>query len=163
LGAVPFTELPDEARVWVFAATRPLSAEQAQAVIAETDRFLAGWHAHGHPVVGGRELTYDRFLMIGADEAATGVSGCSIDSLFRVLKQLEREVGITLLDSSPVWFRDRDGAIGAVSRPEFRERARTGQVDTDTIVFNNTVGTLGEVRSGRWEAPARDSWHAKLL
>jgi hypothetical protein len=163
LSAVAFDALPDEARVWVFASPRPLTDEQTGTLLDEVDRFLSGWLAHGHPVVGAREWRYDRFLLIGADEAATGVSGCSIDSLFRTLKQLERGMGVALVDSSPVWYRAVDGTIESVSRSEFRERARGGEISEDTVVFDNTVRSAGQVRQGEWERPARDSWHGKLL
>jgi hypothetical protein len=163
LSAVAWDALPDQARVWVFASPQPLTDEQTGTLLDEVDRFLAGWLAHGHSVVGAREWRYDRFLLIGADEAATGVSGCSIDSLFRTLKQLEREMGVALVDSSPVWYRAEDGTVESVSRPEFRERARGGEISEDTVVFDNTVRSAGQVRQGEWERPARDSWHAKLL
>ena len=32
-----------------------------------------------------------------------------------------------------------------------------------TVVFNNTVSTVGDLRGGRWEVPASESWHAALL
>jgi hypothetical protein len=163
LSAVPFDQLPDDARVWVFASPLPLATEQADTLLGEVDRFIAGWLAHGHPVVGARDLRYDRFLLIGADERATGVSGCSIDSLFRTLQRLEREAGITLLDSSRVWYRGAEGGIETVDRPEFRARARAGEVSPDTVVFDNTVSDAGQVRNGAWETPARESWHARLF
>jgi len=163
LSAVPFSSLPDEARLWVFASPRPLTPEQSETLLAEVDRFLDGWLAHGRTVVGARDFRHGLFLMVAADEAATGVSGCSIDSLFRTLKRLEAEAGITLLDSSPVWYRDGSGSVEAASRPEFKARARAGEVDADTSVFDNTVSSVGQVRRGEWERPARASWHARLL
>jgi hypothetical protein len=163
VSAVAFAALPDDARLWVFASPEPLSPEQRDALLAEVDGFLEGWHAHGQPVVGAREWRHDRFLLIGADERATGVSGCSIDSLFRVLKRLERDAGVGLLDSSPIWFREAGGGIRSASRAEFRELGRGHHADADTVVFDNTVQTVGDLRGGRWERAARDSWHAKLL
>jgi hypothetical protein len=163
LGAVPFAALPDDARLWIFASPEPLSSDQSRALLDEVDGFLDGWLAHGHPVVGAREWRHDRFLLVGADERATGVSGCSIDSLFRVLKRLETEEGITLLDSSPVWFRGQGGEIRCVSRTEFRALGRAGEADADAVVFDNTVRAVGDLRQGRWETAARDSWHARLL
>jgi hypothetical protein len=160
---VDFRKVPNEARLWVFAATEPLSEEQRERLLQHVDEFIAGWLAHGRPVVGARELRYDRFLLVAADEAATGVSGCSIDSLFRSLKQLERELGITLLDSSHVWYRAPDGDVRAVTRGEFRQLAGAGEVDAGTTVFDNTVRSVGAVRSGRWETAAAESWHARLI
>lgn len=156
--SVPFTDLPDDARVWIFASPEALTAEQSNALLERVDSFLEGWHAHGHAVVGGRDWRYERFLVIAADERATGVSGCSTDSLYRVFKAAERDLGIHLLDGSLVWYRDGE-EIRSATRPEFRDRVRQGEVRPDTIVFDNTAPTVGDLRAGRWERPMRDSWH----
>lgn len=161
--AVPFEQLPDDARLWVFAAARPLAEDERQRLAEYVDGFLARWAAHGAPVVGGREVRHDRFLLVAADERATGVSGCSIDSLFRSLGDLEREIGVGLRDASLVFFRDDAGAIQAEPRPLFRQRALSGGVGPETCVFDNTVGTVGDVRGGRWETELQHAWHARAF
>src|SRR5688500_7737715 len=145
--AVPFDRLPDDARLWVFAAARPLDDAQQRALLEHADAFLQRWAAHGSPVVGGRELRHGRFLLVGADERATGVSGCSIDSLFRAFGALEARTGVALRDSSLVFYRDAAGEIRAEPRLAFRERARAGGVDGETAVFDNTIGTVGDLRA----------------
>jgi hypothetical protein len=161
--SVPFERLPDDARLWVFAAARPLDDAQQADLLAQVDAFLHRWAAHGSPVVGGRELRHGRFLLVGADERATGVSGCSIDTLFRTLGELEARTGVDLRDASLVFWRDAAGQVQAEPRPAFRQRARDGEVDAETIVFDNTIGTVGELRAGRWELPMRDSWHGRAF
>ncbi|HEV2131779.1 MAG TPA: hypothetical protein VGR27_11780 [Longimicrobiaceae bacterium] len=163
MSAVQFSELPNDARLWVFAAARPLTPQQREMLLARVDEFLEGWLAHGRRVVGGRELRHDRFLLVAADERATGVSGCSIDTLFRRLQELERELGVSLLDSSLVYYRAEDGAIQALPRADFRQRVRAEEVGEETVVFDNTVRSVEEVREGRWELPMRDSWHAQAF
>ncbi|HEV2146131.1 MAG TPA: hypothetical protein VGR37_01805 [Longimicrobiaceae bacterium] len=163
MSAVDFSLLPGDARLWIFAAARPLAPDEAEALLGRVDRFVDGWLAHGHSVVGARDWRHDRFLLVAADERATGVSGCSIDSLFRVLKELEAETGAGLLDRSGVTFRGADGEIRTVSRPEFRALVQSGEVGADTAVFDNTITTVGELNAGRWEMPLRNSWHAKAF
>jgi hypothetical protein len=158
-----FEEMPDPARVWVFAAPRALDEGEASRLLARVDDFLTRWHAHGHPVVGARDWRHDRFLLVAADEEATGVSGCSTDSLFRVLKEAEGEVGVSLLDSARVWYRGADGEVASATRAEFRELAQRGEVDGGTPVVDNTVRQVGALRSGAWERPLRESWHAKAF
>ena len=155
--------MPEHARLWVFAADRPLEEAERQTVRERVRAFVEEWHAHGRPVVGAFDLLHDRFLLVAADEEATGVSGCSIDSLYRVLQEVEREVGLNLLDSSLVHFRDAGGAIRSVGRGEFRELVQGGVAGDDTTVFDNTVATVGQLRAGAWERPMRDSWHARAF
>jgi hypothetical protein len=162
--ATPLAWMPDHARVWVFASPRPLAPAEAELLADRVSDFVSRWHAHGHPVVGGWGVEHDRFLLIAADEEATGVSGCSLDSMYDSLKALERELGVSLLDaSSRVWFRDADGEIRALTRPEFRALARSGEVGPETIVFDNTAPTLAAVRAGAWERKMKDSWQGKAF
>lgn len=162
--AVPFDRMPDDARVWVFANPRPLASADADALLERVDAFLERWAAHGAPVVGARDFRHGHFLLIAANERATGVSGCSIDSLFHALAGVERELGTDLRrTSSYVFYRDAAGEVRAAERPVFRHMAAAGQVSEDTPVFDNTVATVGDLRSGGWEKRFGDAWHARAF
>ncbi len=87
---IPFDQLPSDARLWIFAAERPLSPSESGRVLEETDSFINQWMAHGVPLTAGRDLRHDQFVLVGVDERAAGVSGCSIDALVRRMQQLER-------------------------------------------------------------------------
>lgn len=155
---VPFDEMPATARLWAFGASRELSDAEALPLIEATDAFLEQWAAHGQPLTAARDWRHERFLLVAVDEEKAGVSGCSIDALVRGLKQLEKRLGVDLIDNSPVTYRSAD-RITRVSRAEFSGLAESGAVTPETIVFNNTVATVGDVRGGRWETQAGDSWH----
>jgi hypothetical protein len=159
---VSFDALPDHARVFVFAADRALAPNERADLLADVDAFLDGWTAHGAPLRCARDVRYDRFLMIAVDEQAAGVSGCSIDALTQKLRQHERTLHVALLDNGPVLYRTEEG-IARVSRAAFGDLADAGAVSPTTVVFNNTVPDLGSIRNGRWETPARDSWHARVF
>jgi hypothetical protein len=159
---VPFEKLPDDSRVWVFAADRTLNEQQSQQMLAEVDRFLPSWTAHGSPLTVGRDWRYGRFLTIGVDRSTVGASGCSIDGLFRSLKSLEGKLGASMVTSGLVFFRDQSGAVQSADRWRFTQLGGEGKVSTEMTAFDPTVTTLGEWRA-RFELPLRDSWHAKLL
>ncbi len=159
---VPLDSLPDDARVWVFAAERPLAPTEADAVLGTVDGFLGIWAAHGHPLRSARELRESRFLIIAVDEAAAGASGCSIDALVREIRGLEGRLGLSLVDHGPVVFRD-GGRIRRVPRDEFAALARDGRVTPDTVVFDNTISRLAALRGGGWELPASASWHGRAF
>ena len=159
---VPLGSLPDDARVWVFAAERALAPAEADAVLGTVDGFLGVWAAHGHPLTSARELREGRFLVVAVDEAATGASGCSIDALVREIRDLEARLQVTLVDHGPVVFRE-GGAIRRVPRDEFAALARDGRVTPDTVVFDNTISRLAALREGRWELPASASWHGRAF
>ena len=159
---VSFEALPGESRLWVFGVERALDQDEQETFLQAVDRFLESWVAHGAPLRSGRDWKRGRFLLIAVDEASMPPSGCSIDAMVRVLKDQERELGVGILDNSPVWFLE-DDEIRRLSRKDFGDLVRSGVVGPDTVVFDNTVTSLGEARSGCWERPAGESWHKKAF
>jgi hypothetical protein len=159
---VPFGTLPDESRLWIFGVERTLSEAEQENLLGAVDLFFETWAAHGAPLRCGRDWRWGRFLLVAVDEASAPPSGCSIDAMVGVLKDQERRLGMRILDNTPVWFVD-GGEVKRMSRSEFRRLAEEGAVGPDTVVFDNTVTSLKEARSGRWEGPARASWHQRAF
>ena len=157
-----FERLPDEARLWVFASERLLTGRERAALLARVDDFLSRWKAHGAPLAAGRAWLYDRFLAVAVDERVTPPSGCSIDALVRMIRELEAEIGCRLVDNTPVYYRSPAG-VERVTRGGFRKLADAGEVTPDTLVFNNTITRLEEFRGGKWEGPARHSWQGRAF
>lgn len=159
---VPFETLPDDSRIWVFGSDRPITGDSEHSLLAETDRFLQAWAAHGSPLTCSRDWKESRFLTIAADQSTAGASGCSIDGLFRTLSALGSRIGANLVGSGRIFYRDSSGAITEASRDEFVELGASGAVSAITPVFDTTLQTLGDWRRG-FEKPLAESWHARLL
>lgn len=165
MSLIAFDALPDDSRLWIFGAEPPPHPREAAELLDAVAGFLEEWAAHRRELDAGFAWDHRRFLQVGVDESATAASGCSIDALIARLRVLEEEHGLSLLDTSPVWFREPGdgGRIRCVGREAFRELAREGSVDGGTVVFDLTVDRLGDLRTGAWERPAAESWHAALL
>lgn len=148
-------QLGSDAYVWIFGISPSLNEEQQADVLRHVDGFLGNWAAHGTPIRGARDLREGSFLIIAADSRSER-SGCSIDRMFGTLRELEQRHGVQILDSNRVFLREN--GVRAVPRHQFREVA-----GEETIVFDTTAETLGEIRSGAWEKPASRSWHRQLL
>lgn len=159
---VSFSELPADARVWVFASASELDAPATQQLLTAVDDFLAQWNAHGEPLMCGRDWRDDRFLAIGVDQSTAGASGCSIDGLFRTLARLGPELGTTLLGGGRVFYRDAEGHVQVTTRASFGELARSGQLSPETPVFDTSLTSAAAWRT-EFERPARQSWHAELM
>ena len=74
------------------------------------------------------------------------------------MDRLGSALGVDLVEHGPVAYR-HGGEIRHVPRHRFAALAASGSVTLDTIVFDNTITSVGDVRSGRWERPAADAWH----
>ena len=159
---VPFETLPDASRVWVFGSDQLLSDDGTKALLDGVDRHLADWKAHGAPLTVSREWRDGRFLVVAVDQSTAGASGCSIDGLFRVLQQLEREAGASLVGGGRVFYRDDHGVVQSASRAEVATLASNGIITKDTVVFDTSLTDLGTFRAC-FERRAKDSWVKELL
>lgn len=162
MSRVDFAELPDSARVWVFASDRALSDEERDRLLSSVDQFLDEWRAHGQPLSAARDWREARFLAVGVDQRQAHASGCSIDGLYRSLSEMERSLETSLLAGGRVFYRDAEGAIRVCDRDEFAKLAERGEARGDTPVFDITVTTAGDWRT-RFESVAARTWHASLL
>ena len=149
--------LPDDSRIWIFGISPSLDAARGAQLLARVDSFLAKWAAHGEPITSDRDQIEGSFLVIGIDKRSE-TSGCSIDRMFGLLQELERELQVKILDPDRIFVRGGDQHVHALTRAEFREKA-----DPHTVIFDVLADRLGDVRSRHWERPAKDSWHRALL
>ena len=159
---VALDSLPDASRVWVFGSDRPLDTAAENAMLAGVDQHLEHWKAHGEPLTVGRQWRENRFLVVAVDQSTTGASGCSIDGLFRVLTNMERDLGINLVGGGRVFYRDHTGAVASADRGEVEALARSGAISPDTVVFDTTLTDLGTWRNC-FERPAKDCWIGELI
>jgi hypothetical protein len=160
---VPFEELPDHGRLWVFPASRDLADPEADALLGAVDDFLASWSAHGAPLRSARKLVERRFLLVGVDVDAESPSGCSIDALVNRLRALGGDLDVSLIDHAPVSFRADSGRVRSVSRKEFRALVGDGAVGPDVYVFDTSLTEVGQEREGGLERPAAQTWHGKTF
>ena len=158
---VPFDQLPDNARVWIYPSSRKFSPDEVLVIRQKTKAFLEQWTAHGTQLQAGLDLPYNLFIVLGLNESSQSASGCSIDASVHFIQSLEETFKITLLDKMNVTFRN-DNAIDNISLKEFRTKAKEKKVNSDVIVFNNLVQNKMEYDS-LWEVPASSSWHARYF
>lgn len=156
-----FAELPDEARVWVYAADHELGETELAALTATMARFLPAWRSHGRPVNAAWSVVDGRFLVLAA--WLTGeISGCGIDASVHALKRLRDREGLDLLPGPDVHYRGPDGPV-TVTRRDFRALLESGEIRPDTLVYDTTIGTLGELRRGGLRPHFAESWHARAF
>lgn len=78
----------------------------------------------------------------------------------RRVRNLSSQLGLDLVHGPPICFRDGD-RIRAVGRDEFSDLVKDGTVTPETTVFDNTIAQVGQYSQGRWEIPAKESWHGR--
>jgi hypothetical protein len=159
---VPFENLPDASRVWIFGSDRPLTEEGTTTLLKGIETHLTNWKAHGAPLTVGSQFRDKRFLVVGVDQSTAGATGCSIDGLFRVLQGLEQQLGATMVGGGRVFYRGEAGTVQSTSRDEIPALVQSGAITRDTVVFDTSITDLGAFRSG-FEKRAKESWIKDLM
>ncbi|MDQ2794253.1 MAG: hypothetical protein M3Y12_09640 [Bacteroidota bacterium] len=153
---VAFDQLPATARVWIYQASRPLTSEETVHLLPTLARFAEDWTSHGRNLLASAEVLHQYFLVLGLDEAVAGASGCSIDASVRFVAQLEQQLGLELLEKSRLAFMQH-GEVRLVDRRELQAATASASVTPDTLYFDNTLATKGELDT-IWPRPASETW-----
>lgn len=156
-----YTDLPGNARVWVYQSERRFTEEEIHFISENTRTFIEQWTRHGSDLKGSFTIKYNQFLVLAVDQDFNTVSGCSIDASVRFVQALEQQLNVDLMDKMNISFKKKED-ITIVKMPVFKEFAREGKITQDTIVFNNMVATKEDLET-RWEVPANESWHSRFL
>ena len=158
---VPFDQLPEEARIWIYPSDRPFRSDEILQLEQALSDFLAQWTAHNQSLEAGFVLPHDRFIVIGINQETAHASGCSIDSSVRFIQELEEKFEIVLLDKMNVTFKQGDYFVHK-QLSDFRKMAKSKSVTKETICFNNLVDTKSDFKNN-WEIPAEQSWHGRFM
>lgn len=158
---VPFENLPDESRIWIYQSNRKLSDSEILEIDTLVRAFVENWAAHGTSLQASYQIRYNRFIILAVDQNFHAATGCSIDSSVQFIQDLEKKYEIDLLDKMNVTFKLGEH-IAHKPLAEFKKMAKEKAVSGNTIVFNNLVNTVGEWNE-YWEVPANESWHSRFF
>ena len=158
---IDFKDLPDNSRIWIYQCNRSFSATEQKEVTDGLIAFLKQWTAHGSDLKAGFEIKYNRFIIIGLDQAEASASGCSIDASVHYIQSLENKYKVDLLDKMNVSYKQGE-YIAYKDLKDFKKMAKERAVSKNTIVFNNLVATKQDYIEN-WEVPASESWHNRFM
>jgi len=158
-----FPSFPDAARLWAYATADTLSEADEAAIQDDLGAFISDWSSHGRPVRGAVHIQDQRFILIAATLKGGDISGCGIDASVHAVEDIASARGIQWVPALHVIYRDADGTVQSVARSTFRALADEGTVTADTPVFDPSITSVGAIRSGQFEQPAGDAWHARAF
>src|SRR5580698_2055334 len=132
-----------DSRVWIYQSNRLFTMSEALQIEDLLNDFAKNWQSHGTPVKGYANLFFGQFIILMADESATGVSGCSTDSSVRLIKEIERLFNVNLFDRLLLAFLVKE-KVQLLPLPQINYAVKNDFVNQETIYFNNTVLTKEE-------------------
>ena len=150
-----------DSRVWIYQCNRLFTLSEALEIEEMLKDFTRQWKSHGTQVKGEAHLFFGQFIVLIADETATGVSGCSTDSSVRLIKDIEQKFTVNMFDRTTLAFVVKD-KIQLLPLSQLQYATDNGFINADTLYFNNLVQTKEEVES-KWIVAVKDSWLATKI
>ena len=147
-------------KVWIYLSDKALKGELLNSVLNEGSEFVQNWKAHEMPLNATFEVLNDRFIVVSVDETTYNASGCSIDKLLRLIKQLEADHKIQLLNRLLVGYKTQNG-VEVVPSSLIKEKLASKQLDENTLIYNVAVSDSKEFEN--WLQPLKETWLKKYL
>ncbi len=151
----------DNSRVWIYQSNRLFFISEALEMEDMLRDFVTNWKSHGAPVKGFANLFFGHFIILMADETATGVSGCSTDSSVHLVKAIEEKFNVQLFDRQNLAFVI-NGKIQLLPLNQLEYAVENNFINANTLYVNNTVLNKKELLVN-WIIPVKDSWLAKRI
>lgn len=143
-------------RVIIYPASRPFTAKESKAVAEKLYDFLGDWAAHGKPLSASFKIERNQFIIIAVDEEKEAASGCSIDALSGVMRDLDAEFQLGLFDRMKASFVE-GGVVKTMKLQDFRKSLKDGSVSQDIEVFDFSKDTYVAFLSD-FLLPLKRSW-----
>jgi hypothetical protein len=151
----------ENSRVWIYQSNKGFSLYEVLQIEELLKNFTSTWKSHGTPVKGYGNVLFGQFIILMADETASGVSGCSTDSSVRLIKNIEKDFDVDMFDRQMLAFVI-DERITLLPLSQINSLIEDGVITKDTLYFNNTILTKEELLSG-WIIPVEESWLAMRI
>lgn len=147
-------------RIWIFTLSKALDGSQQEALENACGDFVGNWTAHEQKLRASFELYKQRLLIFKVDEQVYNASGCSIDKLTRLIKDLEKNFNVELLNRLLVVYEEGDD-LKVVAASQIKDLLQSGAINENTIVYDNAIASSAQWND--WKKPLKETWLSKYL
>ncbi len=154
---IPFEHLQDSARLWIYTIIRELNEQEVELVEQKIVSFVEQWQTHGKPLRASAKVEEQRFILIAVEDDYQSASGCSIDASVGVLRELETELQVDILNQGKVTFQNTQGEAQMSTLPNIKKLVAEEVLQKESPVFNTLAKTKGEWLTQRTQM-AHQTW-----
>lgn len=143
-------------RVIIYPASRTFTPKESKVITEKLYDFLATWAAHGKPLSSSFKIEKNQFIIVCVDEEVEAASGCSIDALGSVMKEIDQEFQLGLFDRMKATFVE-NGEVKTMKLQDFRSGLKNGEISKEIEVYDFSKNTYVAFLSD-FLLPLRRSW-----
>ena len=146
----------EDFRVIIYPAFRCFTPKESKVITEKLYDFLSTWAAHGKPLSSSFKIEKNQFIVICVDEEKEAASGCSIDALGQVMREIDAEFQLGLFDRMKASFVE-NGEVKTMKLQDFRKGLKEGEISQDIEVFDFSKNTYVAFLSD-FLMPLKKSW-----
>lgn len=143
-------------KVIIYPASRPMTAKEVKEITEKLYDFLPSWNAHGKSLSSSFKIDYKQFIIITVDEEKVEASGCSMDSLNGLMRQIEADYQLGVFDRMKACYKD-NSEVKTMKLTDFRAAVRNGEISDEVEVFDFSKDTYVNYLSD-FLLPLKRSW-----
>ena len=143
-------------RVIIYPASRTFTPKESKVITEKLFDFLGTWAAHGKPLSSSFKIEKNQFIVVCVDEDKEAASGCSVDALGGVMKEIEQEFQLGLFDRMKATFVE-NGEVRTLKLQDFRNGLKNGDISKNIEVYDFSKNTYVAFLSD-FLLPLRRSW-----
>ena len=152
---IPFEQMPDHARVWIYQANRPFTPSEAQQISQTLENGTQSWEAHGAPLQASFEIRFNQVIIVAVNESVNQASGCSIDASTRWFKELAANLNIDFFNRDLAVLRGEILELIPIS--QIKSQVEAGNIRPTDIILRPLTEQITAYRSA-WLCPANESY-----
>ena len=147
--------------IWIYHADRKISWVEQVSINQGLETFLPGWKSHNQLLNATGGILHYHFIVLMTDGTAEKPGGCSLDESIQFIKSIGQKTNIDFFNRWRFAFR-KDNQVVLADKEDFSEMVRSGDITSDTLVFDNMVNTKEQFESA-WKKPLKNSWHMRFV
>jgi hypothetical protein len=152
---IPFQEMPGQARIWVYQASRSLLAPELDQIKQILTQSCQNWEAHGAPLQASFEIKYNQVIIVAVNEAMNAASGCSIDASTRWFKSLGETLQVDFFSRDVAVVREEQVELFALG--QLKSAVATGLLTPEDQIITPLLQSVEQYRN-QWLSTADQSY-----
>jgi hypothetical protein len=157
---IPFEQLPDQSRVWVYQANRRLMANEIEQIRSFLMNEMNAWAAHGAPLNASFEIRFGQVVIVAVNEDVNEASGCSIDASTRWFKSLGEMLQVDFFDRQIAKIQGEQ--ISLIPITSIKDFILSAHLLEEDFIIPPQTSDLRQYRN-QWLQTVRESWLKKYL
>jgi len=151
-----FNQMPPNAKVWIYASDKIISPSHFAVINQKAIPFIQNWTAHQNHLQAEFAVLYNCFLVFMVNESVHEISGCGIDKLTHLIKEIDAETNLNLLNRMGVQLLENN-EVTCLTKSAFLEKLSAQDLGKSKA-FNNQITTKKQFEM-EWIIPIENAWY----